>query len=236
RPDPAGPLLSAAEIRSPTADRASPSAVRSANAGLRSKPAAHPEGRAADHYRGPASTRRPRCQSAGALDPSSSVSLQSPGPGPGSTVDHTAWPRCDAIDPHQWDPSASRKGERSRPLPFRPLAAQTQALDQLTVAVDVLLLHVLEKAAAPADHQQQAAAAVVVVLVRLEVLGELGDAVRQQRDLHVGRPGVAVAGAVLGDDLLLGGGVDRHSAPFPLCSVRVLAEPLPADRCGAQSR
>src|SRR5690606_39638965 len=55
--------------------------------------------------------------------------------GPGSTVDHTAWPRCDAIDPHQWDPSASRKGERSRPLPFRPLAAQTQALDQLAVAV-----------------------------------------------------------------------------------------------------
>ena len=35
------------------------------------------------------------------------------------------------------------------------------------------------------DHQQQPTAAVVVVLVLLQVLGEVVDAVRQQRDLHL---------------------------------------------------
>jgi hypothetical protein len=45
---------------------------------------------------------------------------------------------------------------------------------------------------------------VVVVLVLLEVLGEVADAVAEQRDLHFRGTGVALGRGVLGDDLLLG--------------------------------
>jgi hypothetical protein len=44
---------------------------------------------------------------------------------------------------------------------------------------------------------------VVVVLVLLQVLGELRDAVREQRDLDLGGTGVALGQGVLADDLLL---------------------------------
>ena len=47
------------------------------------------------------------------------------------------------------------------------------------------LLEVLEEAPALADEQQQAAARVVVVLVRLEVLGEVLDALGEEGDLDL---------------------------------------------------
>jgi len=51
-------------------------------------------------------------------------------------------------------------------------------------------------------HQlEQATSGVVVLLVGLEVLGELTDALGEERDLHLGRTGVAVVGAVFLDDL-----------------------------------
>ncbi len=69
------------------------------------------------------------------------------------------------------------------------------------VALDVGLAQVVEQPAALADQQQQAAPAVVVVLVLLQVLGEVRDAVAEQRDLHLGGTGVALGRGVLGDDL-----------------------------------
>src|SRR5699024_3817986 len=51
-------------------------------------------------------------------------------------------------------------------------AAQAEALDQRTVALDVDLLQVLEHAATLTDQQQQATTRVVVLLVVLEVFGE----------------------------------------------------------------
>src|SRR4051812_35000173 len=83
------------------------------------------------------------------------------------------------------------------------LSAQAESLDDRPVTVDVGLREVVQKAATLADQQQQPSAAVVVVLVVAKVLGEVADPLRQQRDLHLGRAGVAVGGAVLGDDLLL---------------------------------
>src|SRR5206468_2454740 len=59
------------------------------------------------------------------------------------------------------------------------------------------------KAAAPADQQQQAATGVVVVLVLLEMLGEIGDASGQERDLRFRRTGVGLVQSVIGQDLLL---------------------------------
>jgi hypothetical protein len=51
---------------------------------------------------------------------------------------------------------------------------------------------------------------VVVVLVRLQVLGEVADALGKQRDLDLCGSGVAGRTAVLGDDLLLDVAGQRH--------------------------
>src|SRR5690606_6174899 len=100
-----------------------------------------------------------------------------------------------------------------RPLPRRRLTAQTELLDQCAVTRDVRLLQVLEQPTALADQQQQPTTAVVVLLVRLQVLREVVDAVREQRDLDLGRARVALGTCVFGDDLLLRGGVGRHGTP-----------------------
>src|SRR5690349_6505027 len=107
--------------------------------------------------------------------------------------------------------AAPRMGNRSSRS-----AAEAEALDDGAVALDLRLLEVVEQPAALADEQQQATTAVVVVLVRLEVLGEVRDAVAEQRDLDLGRTGVALGDGVLGDDLLLGlrVGSDRHGGSF----------------------
>src|SRR6185437_9604829 len=71
---------------------------------------------------------------------------------------------------------------------------------------DVGVLQVLELAAAHAHELEEAAAGVVVLLVRLEVLGEVRDALAEQRDLDLRRAGVAlVRGELLDDRRLLDG-------------------------------
>src|SRR5690606_37392725 len=59
--------------------------------------------------------------------------------------------------------------------------------DDLAVPLDVVAAQVVEQAAALADELQETAARVVVLRVRLEVLREVGDALGEQRDLHLGR-------------------------------------------------
>src|SRR5579875_688441 len=117
--------------------------------------------------------------------------------------------------------SVVRRGATGWSLP-RGLAAQAETLDDRPVPVDVGLGQVVEQPAALADEQQQAAAAVVIVLVRLEVLGEVRDAARQQRDLHLRRAGVALGGAVLGDDLLLDILGERHGRLLRVCRAGAL--------------
>src|SRR5581483_8451905 len=53
-----------------------------------------------------------------------------------------------------------------------PLAADSQTLDDLLIALLVPVLDVVEKPAAQAHHLEQAAPRMVVVLVQLEVFGE----------------------------------------------------------------
>ena len=55
------------------------------------------------------------------------------------------------------------------------LSTQTQAGDELTVTLNVVLAQVLQQATTTADEQQQATTGVVVVLVALEVLGQVVD-------------------------------------------------------------
>src|SRR5262245_38233883 len=92
-------------------------------------------------------------------------------------------------------------------------AADAEPLPDRAVAVDVLLGQVLQQPAAAADQQQQPAAAVVVMLVHLQMLGQVVDPPGQQRDLDLRRTGVTLTGRVLRQDLLLGGGVERHVTP-----------------------
>src|SRR5690606_12080752 len=91
--------------------------------------------------------------------------------------------------------------------------AQAELLDEGAVALDVDAPQVTLQAATLADQEEQTTTAVVVVLVLLQVLGEVLDALREQRDLHLGRAGVARLGPVLGNDLLLRGSVERHGSP-----------------------
>src|SRR5204863_109809 len=67
--------------------------------------------------------------------------------------------------------------------------------------------------AAAADELQEAAPRVVVLRVRAQMLRELVDAPRQQRDLNLRRAGVGVGTAMLADDLLLRFLGERHSNP-----------------------
>src|SRR5207247_10434823 len=83
------------------------------------------------------------------------------------------------------------------------LFSQTQLPDDLLVPRAVFAREVLEQAVALPDHLAQPAARRMILLVRLEVLGQLGDALRQQRDLHFRRAGVFVVGAMFRNRLVL---------------------------------
>src|SRR3954447_9830064 len=91
------------------------------------------------------------------------------------------------------------------------LAAETESLDQRAVALHVLLLQVAQQPTTAADELEQSTLGVEVVLVDLHVFGQVTDAPAEQRDLDLGRAGVAVGGGVVVDDLLLDGVVERHA-------------------------
>ena len=58
------------------------------------------------------------------------------------------------------------------------LLAQAELADQRAVALEVVLLQVVQQAAALADEHEQPAARVVILLVLAQVLGEIVDALR----------------------------------------------------------
>ncbi|CCB67968.1 protein of unknown function [Hyphomicrobium sp. MC1] len=84
------------------------------------------------------------------------------------------------------------------------LAADAVFLDDLLIAGVVLGLDVVKELAALADHLEQATARMVVFLVRLEVLGQLVDAMRQDGDLDFRRAGVVGLRGIVFDDSRLG--------------------------------
>ena len=76
--------------------------------------------------------------------------------------------------------------------------ARPQAVTDDVRALD---LEVIEKPAPAADELEKTAAAVMVLRVRLEMLGEVGNSVREKRDLHFRRTGIAVVRAILGNQV-----------------------------------
>ena len=55
------------------------------------------------------------------------------------------------------------------------LLADAQFLDQITILVDIVLLHVFEHAAALADEHEQTAAGMVILRIHLQVFGQFTD-------------------------------------------------------------
>src|SRR5262245_6455997 len=83
------------------------------------------------------------------------------------------------------------------------LPPEAELLDQRAIPLDVRALEIAEQATPAPDELEQAAPRMVVLRVRAHVLGELVDAGRQKRHLHLGRAGVGAVMAVLLEDLLL---------------------------------
>ena len=75
--------------------------------------------------------------------------------------------------------------------------------DDRTVPLDIGFLQIVEQAAAMTDHLQKTAAAVMILRVLFEMLVEGVDPVGQDRDLDLGRSGVALMDGILFDDVRL---------------------------------
>ena len=86
------------------------------------------------------------------------------------------------------------------PRPYYYLFSQIQTGNDLSVSFDVLGFDVVQKSASLSDHFQKAAAGMVILRIRLQMRVEVVDTLRQKRDLHFGRPRVAVVSLVLVDD------------------------------------
>jgi len=65
---------------------------------------------------------------------------------------------------------------------------QLQLLGDGLVTFRVRGVEIIQQTAALAYHHQQPAARAVVFFVRLQMLGQMVDPLRQQRNLHVRRP------------------------------------------------
>jgi len=70
------------------------------------------------------------------------------------------------------------------------LLPDSEALNQIGVAIGILAFQIVEQAPALSDQLQKAAARVMVFRVGLEMFGEVIDALAQERDLHLWGTGV----------------------------------------------
>jgi hypothetical protein len=71
--------------------------------------------------------------------------------------------------------------------PRKILMAQFQFLGDRLIAAQINRLQIFKQASALADHDQQPAARAVILFISLQMLGQMVDAMREQRDLHVRR-------------------------------------------------
>jgi hypothetical protein len=70
------------------------------------------------------------------------------------------------------------------------LLAYSQPLNQALVSVEIAILEIIQKPSSLADKLQEPAPGMVILNVNLEVLGQVLDALAEQRYLHLGRAGV----------------------------------------------
>jgi hypothetical protein len=83
---------------------------------------------------------------------------------------------------------------------FRHLLAKAELRDERQIALLINLLQIAEQRTAGVDQSQQAATRMVILRVRLEVLGQVDDALSQDRDLNFGGSRVAFGAGVFLDE------------------------------------
>ena len=83
------------------------------------------------------------------------------------------------------------------------LLTQAQPRDDLSVPIDVFVLHIFQQRRAVSNHLQQPSSRGVVLFVHFEVSSQLIDPTGENGDLHFWRAGVAVAFLVLSNHFLL---------------------------------
>ena len=93
-------------------------------------------------------------------------------------------------------------GRRHRAAFSGSLSPQPKVCDEAAIPLDILVPEVLEKPPALADHHQQASPAVMVFLIDLQMLGEMADALGEQRNLNLGRTRVRVVQPMFFDNRL----------------------------------
>src|ERR1700752_1245123 len=81
------------------------------------------------------------------------------------------------------------------------LLADAQLTDDFAIPVGVVGLEIVEQAAALAYQHQQTAARTMILRVGLEVLGQLANALAEDRDLHFRTASVGVMRAKTRDDV-----------------------------------
>src|SRR5215475_8130643 len=89
-------------------------------------------------------------------------------------------------------------------------AANAKLLDQSLVALLVGTPEIIKQLTTLRHELQEPAARVVVLDVALEMLGQVGDPLSEDRDLHLRRPGVAGLGGIGLDDFCLTLSSNRH--------------------------
>src|SRR5579884_1438326 len=88
--------------------------------------------------------------------------------------------------------------------------AKAELRNQIGVALLVLATEIVEERPALVDQHQKSATGVIVLRMALEMLGQVVDALREDRDLDLGRTGVALALGMFLDQRLLALGGNRH--------------------------
>ena len=82
------------------------------------------------------------------------------------------------------------------------LPTDAQTGDNVLVALKILALDIFQQAATLSYQLEQAAAAVVIFFVNLEMLGQVGDPLGQNRDLHLRGTCIAFMGSEISNDFL----------------------------------
>src|ERR1700730_12592235 len=98
--------------------------------------------------------------------------------------------------------------------------------EQRLVTRLVLLLDVIEKRTSRRPELRETARRMVVLHVGLEMPGEVGDAFRQDRDLNLGRAGVAGFVGIRLDDFRFTFGGNRHRQTLSLLRAGLAVSPV----------
>jgi len=81
------------------------------------------------------------------------------------------------------------------------LAPQAQLGDEASIPIRILTTQIVEKPSTPTDHQEQTATTVMIMPVVTEMPRQMVDPLGEEGHLYLGRAGVALMSAVLGNNL-----------------------------------